>query len=244
MAKNKVYAVKQGYRTGKFYDWDVVKGLVAGYKGAEYKSFSGVNAEKEADLYLGLSSDASSTLVLERVENNSSDYVPFEAYDNPYQCDDTSCIAFVDGSYDKHKKLYSYGAVVFTKEKKYCMCGCDDADYLVGMHQISGELLGAMMAILKAESLGMKKIMIVHDLEGTAEWVATDKKPWNANKRGTFEYQRFVANHRQKIDITYKWVKGHAGITHNEEADKLAERARVNDIRCDSASVFANLVSL
>lgn len=244
MAKNKVYAVRAGYRTGKFYDWGVVEGLVKGYKGAEYKSFSGVNAEKEADLYLGISSDASSTLVLERVDNNSSDYTPFEAYDNPYKCDDTSCIAFVDGSYDKKLKVYSYGVVLFTKEKKYCLCGCDDVDYLVKMNQISGELLGAMTAILKAESLGMKKLMIVHDLEGTANWVATDRKPWEANLRGTFEYQRFVANHRKNIDITYKWVKGHSGIQHNEEADELARRARVNNIRCDSKSVFGDLVSL
>lgn len=236
----KVYAVRKGYQTGKFYDWNVVKGLVTGYKGAEYKSFSGVNAEVEANCYLGINT-GSSVIKFENVNNISPDYKPFEPYDNPYKCDDESCIAFVDGSWDKKTKQFSYGVVFFTKKDKYCLSGCDDFPALAEMHNVAGELLGAMVAIRKAESLGMKKLMIVHDYEGTAEWVATDHKAWQTNKWGTSMYQRFVFNHRKSIDIVYKWVKGHSGVEHNEEADKLASNAIKNSIRCDSESVFKDL---
>ena len=45
----KVYAVKTGRKTGKFYNWDECKKQVHGYSGAVYKSFEN---EKEADEYL------------------------------------------------------------------------------------------------------------------------------------------------------------------------------------------------
>lgn len=238
----KVYAVKKGFKTGKFYDWETCKAQVNGYKGAEYKSFSGATAEQQADAYLGVYY-GSSVLVLEPIGQKSADYMSFEPYDNPYNCTEDTCIAFVDGSYDKKTTRFAFGAVLFTKDAKYCLCGCDDTPYLSPMRNVSGELLGAMMAVLKAESLGMKKIMIVHDYEGVAEWVATDHKPWQTNKRGTFEYVEFISNHRANIDIAFKWVKGHSGVEHNEEADKLASKAIKEDIRCDASSVFADFDS-
>ena len=134
--------------------------------------------------------------------------------------------------------------MLFTDKAKHCLCGFDDEAYLAPMNNISGELLGAMMAVKKAEELGMKKILIIHDLQGTAEWVATDHKPWSTNKRGTFEYAEFISNHRAKIDIAFKWVKGHSGVEHNEEADRLAARALKHNIRCNSARVFMDADAL
>ena len=50
-------------------------------------------------------------------------------------------------------------------------------------------------------------------------WKTAAKKPVK-NKELWIKLDELIARH----NITWKWVKGHAGNTHNEKADYLARR--------------------
>lgn len=220
----KFYAVKSGRVTGIFDSWDKCKESVSGYSGANYKSFK---SENEANLWLyggkieGLAIKKISLFdgfTVKKVSNN----IPLD-----------ECIAYVDGSFEYDK--FSYGCVLLTSDEEIQLGGYDNVSYLSSMHNIAGELLGAMVAIDTAIKYNKKRIMIYHDLEGTEKWA---NRKWNRNKTGTIQYEDFISNSRLKIDIDFTWVKGHSGIVYNEAADNLARLAIENNIRVDSRAYF------
>ncbi len=239
---SKVYAVKSGRIPGKYNTWEECEKQVKGFKGAEFKSFSGESADIEASYYLGIL-DKSSVIFKPANKKDSEQFferiIPLE--NNTYDCGDSDCVAFVDGSWDKNTEKFGSGVVLFTNNTKYIVHACDDEEYLRGMHNVAGELMAAILAVKLAKFLGKTKITIIHDLEGTAKWVRYDspyKKHWDRNKRGTFEYGEFMDN--QMITIDFKWVKGHTGVEHNEEADALAASAIKTDVRIKSKDLFSD----
>lgn len=132
--------------------------------------------------------------------------------------------AFVDGSFNQKTKTYGYGGFLVDQHgRKHILQGSGNDPEMAAMRNVAGEILGSEMAIRKAMSLKMKRLMIFHDYEGVAKWPLG---LWKAKKKGTFEYASFVKDAMRKgLKISFTHVKGHSGMSLNDEADQLAKLA-------------------
>ena len=202
----KFYAVRKGVNPGVYKTWDECKAQVSGFPGAEYKSFPN---EKDARAYLSGEDVKKHKFVMPTIPTNG-------------------CLAFVDGSYDKNKNIYSYGIALYIDGEVRTYCKAGNIDYVAAMNNVAGELSGAMRACSLAKEFGKQEIIIVHDYEGIAKWV-DETNPWKANLRATQEYKAFIEKMRKHLKITFVWTKGHAGVEGNELVDKLAKTAIANE---------------
>lgn len=197
---NKFYAVKIGRNPGVYTTWEACKKQVDGYSGAVYKSFSEIS---EAEAFIGKKEEESSL-------------VP------------SDIIAYVDGSYDNEKKLFSYGVVIIIgKDEFYLSQKFDNSDpEMLGMRNVAGEIAGARKAMEYCIEHGYSSIDIYHDYEGIAKWCNGE---WQANKAKTQEYKKFFESIKDIISVRFFKVKGHSGDKYNDLADKLAKNAISGD---------------
>lgn len=202
---NKYYAVKIGRKPGIYNTWDDCKKQVNGYSGAVYKSFSDVS---EAKVFIGKGQKDSNL--------ESSDI-----------------IAYVDGSYDDEKKVFSYGIVIIIGENEVHLARKfeNSEPEMVEMRNVAGEIAGARKAMEYCLENGYNSIDIYHDYEGIAKWCNGE---WKANKIKTQEYREYFTNIKDTISIRFFKVKGHSGDKYNDLADELAKNAILgNDVHED-----------
>lgn len=193
----KYYAVRVGVRPGVYATWDGCQQQVKGYPGAIYKRFSSF---AEAEAFCN---------VVEEKPKYDPKHMP-ETY------------AFVDGSFNLSTGTYGCGGFLVHDEKEYIIQGKGDDPEMVTMKNIAGELLGAQQAILLAISLGAESLTIYYDYSGIEKWATGE---WAANKIGTKAYSEFIQETKDKIQLSFIHVPGHAGIEGNEKADRLAKEA-------------------
>lgn len=141
MKGKKVYAVRQGHKTGLFYTWDECKAQVDGYKGAEYKSFKTI---EEANVYLGVAAPAA--------ENQSG------------------VRAYVDGSYDAASKRFSCGVVMLIDGKETLLKAAYSDPASAELRNVAGEIMGARTAISYCLDNGIDAVTIYHDYMGISKW--------------------------------------------------------------------------
>ena len=196
--KDKFYAVKKGLKPGIYKTWNECKIQVYKYPGAIYKSFKSLS---EAEEFMGLKS-------------KKDNIIKSEAF------------AYIDGSFNKYKKIYGYGGFINYKGEKYIIQGKGDDPNLVEMKNVAGEIIASQETIKKAIELGIKNLDIYYDYEGIERWA---KGEWNRNKQGTKNYHEFFQKIKSEIQINFIKVKGHSGEKGNEEADKLAKEACFNE---------------
>lgn len=189
----KYYAVRKGTVTGIFRTWEECKKNVHGYSGAEYKSFKTL---EDAEAYM------KGGAVTEEV----TDTVPI----------------YVDGSYNKVTKEFSYGMVVLLKEGEQTFCKSYRDEELATMHNVAGEIKGAEAAMRYAMENHIPAITIYHDYEGIAKWCLGD---WKTNKEGTKAYKAFYEEASKEVSIRFQKVTGHSGDHYNDLADHLAKKA-------------------
>lgn len=202
MAK-KYYAVRNGRDgvSGVYLSWEDCQARIKGAKGVSYKGFA-TREEAEAFLRGGLPGG-----------KQDPPLMPFR---------DDAAVAYVDGSYRADTGEFGGGAVLFWQgEKTEFSRKNDDAD-MAQMHNVAGEIMGAVLVIRHCAAQKIPAVEIHHDYEGVAKW-ATGQ--WKANKPGTQAYAQFCARARQRMKITFVKVKGHSGDTWNDEADRLARKA-------------------
>lgn len=207
MISVKYYAVYKG-KSGapKIYtSWDECKKDVIGFKGAIYKSFT---TEEDAINFLALSSGIK---------------VNIEGKKDVDNYDELGLLIYVDGSFAVDKGNYSYGLVaVKDGEIIYEDKGLGNDKDAIPLRNVSGEVLGAKMAIEYAIENGFKEVTIAYDYNGIECWALGT---WKRNNRITSEYNEFMQDKMKKIKVKFKKIKGHSGNKYNDLADKLAKQA-------------------
>ena len=196
--KDKFYAVKKGLKPGIYKTWNECKIQVYKFPGAIYKSFKTLS---EAEEFM-------------EIKSKKDNIIKSEAF------------AYIDGSFNKYKKIYGYGGFINYKGEKYIIQGKGEDPNLVEMKNVAGEIIASQETIKKAIELGIKNLDIYYDYEGIERWA---KGEWNRNKQGTKNYHEFFQKIKSEIQINFIKVKGHSGEKGNEEADKLAKEACFNE---------------
>lgn len=195
MAKKRYYAVKSGLKIGIFNSWDECKKLVSGYPNAEYKGFSTL---EEAKNYMNN--------VKEVIEHN-----------------DNSVIAYVDGSFDSTRMIYSYGCVIINPDNTIQeFSGNGNNKENAKLRNVTGEMLGAMHAVKYAIESGYKAIEIRYDYAGIEQWVTGN---WKAKNELTKKYVNAMKAWKKSIKISFTKVAAHTNVEYNERADQLAKSA-------------------
>ena len=136
----------------------------------------------------------------------------------------TNLIAFVDGSFNVSDSKIGSGIVLLYPNgtiKKFSLSIDTESEELIGMRNVSGEIMAAQRAALIAEK-ERKNITIFHDYEGVAKWVNGE---WKAKKPETKKYQDAMTDLMKRIEIKFVKVPAHAGVHFNELADRLAKDA-------------------
>ena len=206
MAKTKFYAIRKGIHPETkqevnnmiFTSWDEAKLYVTGVKGAEYKSFT---TEQDANMYL------------QNTPIPMLTHMPDVLY------------AYVDGSYNKNIPNYSFGLVCVCNEQVvHHEYGAGKNKEAVSMHQIAGELLGAMKALLFAKKHQYKKVVILHDYEGVRRHATGE---WKHNNEFSKTYFNRINKFLSENDIVLQFSKvdAHTGNDFNELADGYAKIA-------------------
>ena len=216
MAKKKYYAVLNGRIPGIYMDWDSCKKNVDGFKGAIYKSFPTIEEAKAFMEGETPSPSANATKSSASKANTSGD-VNLDASDSSKE----HFIAYVDGSYNDANKKVGLGALVFADGKEIEISREVEANDLISMRNVAGEIKASEAAIKYALDNGAKKITIIHDYEGIAKWC---NGQWKANLEGTKAYRDFYLSVKDKIEVVFVKVKGHSGNKYNDVADNLAKK--------------------
>ncbi len=194
---SKFYAVKKGRKPGIYKTWPDAQKQVAGFSGAQFKSFM---TEQEArDFINPPSKPAVDWLAEDTIE------------------------AYVDGSFDRSSGRYAYGAVIVKNGQvvETFNEASNDPRY-VESFQIAGEVFGALAAIRWAIEKGYKAINIRYDYMGIEQW-ATGM--WKANKPVSQDYIAQFKELAPQIAVHFQKEKAHTGVEYNEMADQLAKRA-------------------
>ena len=199
--KKKFYAVKNGNSIGVFETWTECQKSINGYSNAEYKSFT---SYEEAKAYID-----GKDIYMEMIETDiNNGYV----------------VAYTDGSYNDEIKKYSYGVVIFDKNKnKFNLSGNGQNPKYIDSKNIAGEVIAVINALDWAVSNYYDKIKIYHDYEGIPYWI---KGEWKT-KSDISKSLVYIVNNRYKdlIDIKFEHIEGHTNNRFNEEADRLAKSA-------------------
>lgn len=228
------YAVRRGAKRGIFNTWDEVRSLVTGYSGAEYKKFDTLEeAENYVDGYTVPSAVGSFIQPVSPQFNDINSVIrdlPLEEQ----SVAEGEGIAWVDGSFKNF--VLGYGCILKTSATEYELYGADTHKGLTHMRNVGAELLGAFCALHKARELGLKKLILVVDYEGLMYW---GKGEWSTNNRYTTTYYQYCKALKSDIEIEFKWVKGHTGVSGNVRADRLAAKAISRNHMVDSSLILA-----
>ena len=192
----KYYAVKNGRKIGIFTSWEECKSQVAGYSGAEYKSFPN---EADAKAYLGIG------------EQTAFDFM-----------DDGLAKAYVDGSFNIETCEFSFGAVVFAMGETLTFSERFSDPELATMRNVAGEIKGAEFVLKFCREKKIAEVEIYYDYEGIAAWA---EGRWKTNKSGTIAYKKLFDEISRDVKVRFVKVKGHSGDKYNDMADRLAKDA-------------------
>jgi len=131
--------------------------------------------------------------------------------------------AFCDGGFNTKTNEFSFGLVLLTPkfEKIKFYYGKLNEPNWAKLHNVAGELTGAIAAIQYSIIHKYQKIIIFHDYLGISKWALNQ---WKRNLKCTQAYFQFIQSSLLKIKIEFKWIKAHNGNRWNEIADTLAKK--------------------
>ena len=197
--KKKFYAVRVGREGSGIYDtWEECRRQVVGVPRAVYKSFP---TRQEAQDYIA-------------GWDGGKEPAPAKPW--------TGAVAYVDGSFDKRSGDFSCGAVLLWNGEQVEFSQRFEDRELSEMHNVAGEIMGAVTVIEYCLEHGIPGVEIHHDYEGVGRW---PDGSWRANKPGTKRYAARCQEAMKVMEIRFVKVKGHSGDKYNDMADALARRA-------------------
>ncbi len=220
MAKKKYYAIRKGYIPGIYSSWSEAEAQVKGFSGAQFKGFS---SEKDAHDWL----DGKEILSQKRTVSKKK-HVCFDNLD----CGENDILVYTDGGAIGNPGPGGYGAVVIDQGKKHELQG--------GYRLTTNNRMELMACIVALRHLNQSadKIVLYSDSSYVVNGISRGwVKKWKIN--GWLTSNKNSVKNRdlweellaltQKLDVEFRWVKGHAGNPLNERCDKLAVQAARGD---------------
>lgn len=216
MAKTKFYAVAVGRTTGIFTDWATTEKQVKGFAGAKYKSFS---TRIEAESWLEKPVYASA-----KRKEVSASARPQETEKNPAD----AIVIYTDGGAINNPGPGGYGIVI---------CDGDTRRELSGGFRLTTnnrmEMTACIVALQEVAGSG-RPIVLYSDSGYLVNGISKGwAKSWRA--RGWRKSDGAPALNPdlwgnlldllERENVTFRWVKGHAGDALNEHCDRLAVSA-------------------
>ena len=191
----KYYAVKEGRKPGIYLTWTECQEQTLGYSGAVFKLFTD---REKAELFLESRKESEPI--------NSS--LPF---------------AYIDGSFCKAAKVYSWGGFLCDAEgEAHIIQGRGNNPEYIQYWNATGEVRGALEVMRLALSLHIPELNLYYDHAGLEKWLNGE---WECKNKLTQYYKDYYEAHRDKLKIHFIHVKGHTDITGNDLADLLAKDA-------------------
>lgn len=131
-------------------------------------------------------------------------------------------VAYVDGSYLHSLKKFSFGAVLFYNDSELHFKEAFSDKELALMRNVAGEIKGAEFIMKYCVEHNIPSVDIYYDYEGIEKWCNGE---WKTNKDGTKAYREAYLKYSEKVNISFKKVKGHSGNKYNDLVDSLAKSA-------------------
>jgi ribonuclease HI len=210
--KNKYYAVAIGRKPGIYNKWYGENGAEIQVKGFPNARFEGFATKKGAEQFLKENSP-----INESAPNKSKETPPNKA----------KVIIYTDGGCKNNPGPGGYGVVLKNAKKRKELSG--------GFRLTTNNRMELMACIVGLKALKRKLSVVLYSdskyvvygiNKGWAKrWKANG---WMRNKNDKAENADLweqLLELCDKHDVTFKWVKGHAGIPENERCDRLAVKA-------------------
>jgi len=213
MAQKKYYAIASGRKPGIYDNWPDAQAQVTGCQGAKFKGFP---TREEAEAWI------KNPIYSQSPKKNTAKAKPSIADTSP-KTDEVTI--YTDGGARYNPGPGGYGIVqIYNNERKELSGG-----YKLTTNNRM-ELMGCIVALRELEYRD-KPITLYSDssyvvngiVKGWAKnwrrmgWIKSDKKP-AINPDLWAELLDLI----EDLNITFKWVKGHAGQPMNERCDELA----------------------
>lgn len=232
MAKKKFYAVAAGRSCGIYTDWATTEKLVKGFAGAKYKSFpSRVEAEAWLDdpVYQKKQGSAGS--------KSKGPSAPSAKIDDP-----NAIIVYTDGGAINNPGPGGYGIVI---EQDGCFQELSGGFRLTTNNRM--EMMAAIVALKQIRDTlqgSSKKIYLYSDssylvngiTKGWArKWRSRGWRKSDGESAINIDLWKALLELTDELEVSFNWVKGHAGNELNERCDRLAvSAARGTDMASDT----------
>jgi ribonuclease HI len=214
MAKQKFYAVATGRTTGIFTDWTTAEKQVKGFAGAKYKSFA-TRGEAESWLKQPLYATAKpkSTTSSKKVNSITEKVV------------DNAIVIYTDGGAINNPGPGGYGIVIRLNGENHELSGgfrlttnnrMEMTACIVALKEVAGS--GRPIVLYSDSSYLVNGIS-----KGWAKsWRAKGWRKSDGAPAMNPDLWAELLDLLETENVTFRWVKGHAGNEFNEICDKLA----------------------
>lgn len=225
MAKKKFYAIAKGRKPGIYDNWPQAEAQVKGFPGAVFKGFA---SRREAEAFLKRPAYQRPSAKVETAQHEKPlscfPDAALQRFEKDSPCSD-EVIIYTDGGSINNPGPGGYGVVQIYNGERRELSG--------GYRLTTNNRMELMACVVALRELEYKDVPVTvysdssYVVNGITKgwaaswrkngWLKSDKKP-AVNPDLWGELLELV----EGLDVTFKWVRGHAGNPLNERCDELA----------------------